>query len=100
MTRRAILVCYGLCASIAVMCVVLSRATPGQRSVSEEISYSQLLDDVDQGKVRDVVIQGPEIYGTYADGRGFHTHAPNDLTLVQRLYNNHVTITARPLQGR
>ena len=51
---------------------------PGQRSVTQDISFSQLLNDVDQGKVRDVVIQGPEIHGTYTDGRGFNTYAPND----------------------
>src|SRR6516165_5886814 len=71
---------------------------PGQRSVSQDISFSQLLNDVDQGKVRDVVIQGPEIHGTYTDGRGFNTYAPNDPTLVQRLYGKGVQISARPLQ--
>jgi cell division protease FtsH len=71
---------------------------PGQRSVSQDISFSQLLNDVDQGRVRDVVIQGPEIHGTYTDGRGFNTYAPNDPTLVQKLYTKGVTITARPLQ--
>jgi len=71
---------------------------PGQRSVSQDISFSQLLNDVDQGRVRDVVIQGPEIHGTYTDGRGFNTYAPNDPTLVQKLYAKGVTITARPLQ--
>src|SRR5580700_5306872 len=72
--------------------------TPGQRSVTQDISFSQLLNDVDQGKVRDVVIQGPEIHGTYTDGRGFNTYSPNDPGLVQRLYGKGVTITARPLQ--
>jgi cell division protease FtsH len=71
---------------------------PGPRTVSQDISFSQLLNDVDQGKVRDVVIQGPEIHGTYTDGRGFNTYAPNDPTLVDRLYKKQVTITARPLQ--
>src|ERR1700692_822741 len=71
---------------------------PGQRSVTQDISFSQLLNDVDQGKVLDVLIQGPEIHGTYTDGRGFNTYAPNDPTLVQRLYGKGVTITARPLQ--
>ena len=58
---------------------------PGQRSVTQDISFSQLLNDVDQGKVRDVVIQGPEIHGTYTDGRGFNTYAPNDPTLARIL---------------
>jgi cell division protease FtsH len=71
---------------------------PGQRSQSTDISFSQLLNDVDQGRVRDVTIQGPEIHGQYTDGRGFNTYAPNDPTLVQRLYGKGVTITARPLQ--
>jgi cell division protease FtsH len=71
---------------------------PGQRTVSQDISFSQLLNDVDQGKVRDVVIQGPEIHGTYTDGRGFNTYAPSDPGLVERLYKKQVTITARPLQ--
>src|SRR5512136_140949 len=69
---------------------------PGQRSVSQDISFSQLLNDVDQGKVREVTIQGPEIHGTYVDGRGFNTYAPNDPGLVQKLYGKNVQITARP----
>src|SRR6202521_5535127 len=70
---------------------------PGQHTTSQDVSFSQLLNEVDQGRVRDVVIQGPEIHGTYTDGRGFNTYAPNDPTLVQRLYGKGVTITARPL---
>ena len=41
-------------------------------------------------------IQGPEIHGTYTDGRAFNTYAPNDPSLVQRLYGKGVQITARP----
>ena len=32
---------------------------PGQRTTAQDISFSQLLTEVDQGRVRDVVIQGP-----------------------------------------
>ena len=71
---------------------------PGQRTVSQDISFSQLLNEVEQGRVRDVVIQGPEIHGSFSDGRSFNTYAPNDPSLVQRLYGKGVTITARPLQ--
>src|SRR5271155_2253666 len=69
---------------------------PGQHTTSQDISFSQLLNDVDQGRVRDVLIQGPEIHGTYSDGRSFQTYAPGDPSLVQRLYNKGVSITARP----
>src|ERR1700737_250017 len=68
---------------------------PGQRASSQDISFSQLLSEVDQGKVRDVVIQGPEIHGTFTDGRSFQTYAPNDPSLVQRLYGKGVSFTPR-----
>src|SRR5690242_8709668 len=71
---------------------------PGQRTTSTDISFSQLLNEVEQGRVRDVTIQGPEIHGQFTDGRSFQTYAPSDPTLVQRLYNKGVSITARPQQ--
>ena len=69
--------------------------SPGQRTSANEISFSQLLSDVDQGRVRDVVIEGPNISGAFTDGRQFQTYAPNDPSLVQRLYGKGVAITAR-----
>src|SRR5271168_1521437 len=69
---------------------------PGQRVSSQDISFSQLLNEVDQGHVRDVVIQGPEIHGTFNNNTTFQTYAPNDPTLVSRLYNGKVQITAKP----
>src|SRR5437016_3971680 len=69
---------------------------PGQRASSQDISFSQLLTEVDQGHVRDVVIQGPEIHGTFTNGSSFQTYAPNDPTLVKRLYDGKVSITAKP----
>ena len=70
---------------------------PGQRTAAQDISFSQLLSEVDAGRVRDVLIQGPEIHGTFANGTAFQTYAPNDPGLVQKLYNKGVSITARPL---
>src|SRR4051794_806492 len=69
---------------------------PGQRASSQDIPFSQLLSEIDKGSVRDVVIQGPEIHGTFPTGSTFHTSAPNDPTLVSRLYNGKVSITAKP----
>ncbi|MBS4002139.1 MULTISPECIES: ATP-dependent zinc metalloprotease FtsH [unclassified Afipia] len=69
---------------------------PGQRAASQDISFSQLLTEVDQNRVRDVVIQGPDINGTFTNGSTFHTYAPNDPTLIKRLYDGKVSITAKP----
>jgi cell division protease FtsH len=69
---------------------------PGQRASSQDISFSQLLSEVDKNTVRDVVIQGPEIHGTFTNGSSFQTYAPNDPNLVKRLYDGKVSITAKP----
>jgi cell division protease FtsH len=69
---------------------------PGQRASTQDIPFSQLLSEVDQNHVRDVVIQGPEIHGTFTNGTSFQTYAPNDPTLVKRLYDSKVSITAKP----
>ncbi|HXH44704.1 MAG TPA: ATP-dependent zinc metalloprotease FtsH [Bradyrhizobium sp.] len=69
---------------------------PGQRAASQDIAFSQLLSEVDRGNVRDVVIQGPDIHGTFTNGSSFQTYAPNDPTLVKRLYDSKVQITAKP----
>src|ERR1700710_896694 len=69
---------------------------PGQRAASQDITFSQLLTEVDANHVRDVVIQGPEIHGTFTNGSTFHTYAPSDPTLVKRLYDSKVSITAKP----
>ena len=66
-----------------------------QTTTSQDISFSELLTDVDSGRVKEVLIQGPEIHGTFTDGRTFQTYSPSDPTLIQRLYNKGVTITAQ-----
>jgi cell division protease FtsH len=71
---------------------------PGTRTGSSDIAFSQFLNDVEAGRVREVTIQGPEIHGTYTDGRGtFSTYSPNDPNLVSRLVSKGVEIKARPL---
>ncbi len=69
---------------------------PSQRPPANDISFSQLLNEVEAGRVRDVLIQGSEISGQFSDGRSFQTYAPDDPSLIQRLYGKGVSITARP----
>ena len=69
---------------------------PGQKPPANDVSFSQLLNEVEAGRVREVLIQGNEISGQFTDGRQFQTYAPNDPSLVQRLYGKGVSITARP----
>jgi cell division protease FtsH len=80
-----------------VVALVMLFQNPAQRQQTQDISFSELLNQVDQGRVRDVTIAGNDITGHYTnDGRSFSTYAPNDPTLVQKLYTKNVAITARP----
>jgi cell division protease FtsH len=81
---------------LLVLALVTLFQSPAQKSASNDISFSTLLSDVDAGHVRDVTISGPEISGHYKDAHPFQTYAPSDPTLVDKLYNKGVSITARP----
>ena len=85
---------------LLVVALVMLFQNPGQRTQSQDITFSQLLSEVDQGRVREVTIAGNEISGHFTDNRAFSTYAPNDPTLVQTLYKKNVSITARaPSEG-
>ena len=73
---------------------------PGQRTSSQDISYSQMIKEVEQNKVRDVVIQGSEIHGTYIGGGNFQTYMPSDPGLIPLLKSKEVSFSARPLAMR
>lgn len=71
--------------------------SPQQTARSSEISYSKFLQDVNDGSIRNVTIAGQEITGTYGDGSAqFKTFAPNDPTLVTKLTDKGVAISAKP----
>lgn len=67
--------------------------SPPKRLPPSEISYAQLLNDIDQDRVRDVVIQDHEIRGTYDDDRRFHAYMPDDNELIERLNKHKVRVT-------
>ncbi len=81
---------------LLVVALVMLFQNPGQRVPSQDIAFSQLLNEVDQGHVREVTIAGNEISGHFTDNRAFATYAPNDPSLVQSLYKKNVSITAKP----
>ena len=70
--------------------------SPGVRVRGNEISFSQLLSEVESGSIQDVTIAGNQITGHFSDGRTFQTYAPNDPNLVDKLNKKGVKITAKP----
>ena len=70
--------------------------TSGERN-TVDLTYSQFLDEVEAGSIKDVIIRGNNINGAFEDGRSFKTYAANDPTLVDRLNDRGVNISAAPL---
>src|ERR1700758_4649786 len=70
--------------------------SPGVHVRGNEISFSQLLSEVEGGNIQDVTIAGNQITGHFTDGRNFQTYAPNDPNLVDKLNQKGVKITAKP----
>jgi cell division protease FtsH len=70
---------------------------PSGRGPQANLAFSDFLAEVDNGRVRDVTIQGNTITGHFSDGRSFSTYAPEDPNLVSRLSDRGVRITAAPV---
>ncbi|WP_099865381.1 ATP-dependent zinc metalloprotease FtsH [Pararhizobium haloflavum] len=90
---------FALWAIIALLLIALFNMfqEPTERSNARDISYSQFLEDVDSGRIRDVTITGDRISGTYSEnGTAFQTYSPGDTNLVSRLEDRDVSISARP----
>jgi cell division protease FtsH len=71
-------------------------SVPNQRTTTTEIAYSQLLSEVEQGRVQDVTITGQTITGRYTDNTTFRTYTPDDPNLVSNLRERGVQISAKP----
>ncbi len=66
------------------------------RTQIRDISFSELLVQIDEGRIHDVTISGNEITGHFNDNRSFTTYTPNDADLVSRLEAKKVQISAKP----
>ncbi len=60
------------------------------------LEYSQFLEEVKQGRITKVVIQGRTLEATTTDGKRITTYAPPDLWMVSDLLKNNVKVVAKP----
>ena len=83
---------------IALLLVVLFNLFqgPSMRGPVTNLAFSEFLAETEAGQIVDVTIKGNSITGHYADGRAFSTYTPNDPTLVTRLTEKGVRISAAP----
>ena len=78
-----------------VLMTVFSQMTARQ-SDNSAIEYSQFIEEVKQGQVERVTIEGNVIKGKRTDGKLFKTYAPNDLWMISDLIKNNVVVDAKP----
>jgi len=73
----------------------------GTGAKEREINFSQFLAEVDQGKIKDVTVYGPEVRGSYRDDKaGFHTTVPPNYTdMYKSLRDKGVNITVKDVSG-
>ena len=83
---------------IALLLVVLFNLfqPSGAQRTATQVAYSEFLGEVNNNRVRDVVIQGRTVTGQTADGRSFQTYTPEDPSLVSRLTDKGVRVVAKP----
>jgi cell division protease FtsH len=83
--------------SAVLLYQVVMRSNSGPKE--KEVNFSQFMTDVDQGRVREVTIDGMQVKGKYAnDGSPFHTTAPaNYPDMIKMLRDKGVNINIRDI---
>jgi cell division protease FtsH len=81
---------------ITLMMVMLYNLFSKQHLSETNISYTEFLTMVDQGRISEVVIQGQELFVTDVNRNRFKVYAPQDKDLIQILRNKGVVINAKP----
>ena len=67
---------------------------------NNNITFSKFLEEVDNGRVVQVKIQGNSIKGVYSNGKNFNTYSPNDPNLIEKLTEKGVSISASPIDEK
>lgn len=86
-------------AILLVLLLALFNILQGPRPAGQpanELTYSQFMDNVEAGRVREVTIEGQTVTGQLAGGQSFRTEVPGDAQVTNALREHGVQITARP----
>ncbi|WP_439633248.1 ATP-dependent zinc metalloprotease FtsH [Glycocaulis sp.] len=98
MNLRNILVWAILLVLLAALFNILQGPRPAAQT--NEMTYTQFMDNVEAGRVREVTIEGQSVTGELSGGQAFRTEVPADARVTDALRANNVQITARaPADG-
>lgn len=82
---------------IAVVLMSVFNNFGGRKSTENSLPYSQFLSAVQDGQVKQVMIEGPLLHGIFASGEKFTSYSPpEDPHMVDDLLENHVEIKVQP----
>lgn len=79
-----------------VLMTVFNQFSTRQTTAQATMEYSQFIDEVKQGRIAKVTIEGRTLKGTKADGRRFTTYTPSDPWMVSDLLKAGVIVDAKP----
>ena len=85
-----------LVVALVLMTVFNQFNTRQQQTAQVQLNYSQFLDEVKQGHITKVVIEGRTLKATTVEGRPITSYAPSDLWMVSDLLKNGVSVEAKP----
>ena len=85
---------------VALVMMTVFNQFSGQRKTDNQIVYSQFMQEVKDGRVASVQIDGHVVRGKTQDGKEFSTYAPSDLWMVNDLLKYNVAIEAKAEQQR
>ena len=92
------LVLWGVIILLLFALINLFQGGSSSHGPQTDMGYSDFLDQVDQGKIANVTIQGQTITGHKSDGLQFSTMAPaNDPNLITKLAEHKVTFSVAPV---
>ena len=81
---------------IGIVLMTVFNQFNSRQAAQSSMEYSQFLDEVKQGHIAKVVIQGRTLEATTLDGKKITSYAPPDLWMVSDLLKNNVKVVAKP----
>ncbi|MDV6344475.1 ATP-dependent zinc metalloprotease FtsH [Nitrosomonas sp. Is37] len=81
---------------IALVLMTVFNQFTVRQSLQAPLEYSQFINEMNQGRIAKVIIDGRTLKGTKSDGRQFITYAPSDPWLVSDLLRAGVIVEAKP----
>ncbi len=85
-----------LVVALVLMTVFNQFSQRQQQSNQSTLDYSQFLEEVKQGQIAKVTIEGRLLKAVTIDGKRINSYAPSDLWMVSDLLKNGVKIEAKP----